>query len=113
RHPGGPAMHFIFRYAPMREALTTDVQRFVDFLVAQGTESVTNLEISCYPWRNGKRLQAVNSEGQIRPVVFALEPGDDRYEPPKFPETRELLTMRERPDELGNFGFATVFDHDG
>lgn len=56
-------MQFSYFYDSDSKHLAADVQRFVDFLEEHSVESVTNLCIICYPWRNGKRLQAVNTLG--------------------------------------------------
>src|SRR5690606_4800064 len=95
-----------------RKFLAADIHRFVDFLETHGAESISQLRISCFPWRNGKRLQAVNERGENGVVTFDLKPGDERYEPIRDQLRREALIIRERPDELGNFGLATLFNHD-
>ena len=56
--------------------MVKDLQRLIDFFEDLGVDSLTNLEIRCYPWRKGKRLQAVNEEGKIRPFTIALQPGE-------------------------------------
>ncbi|MBO9516453.1 MAG: hypothetical protein J7493_00145 [Porphyrobacter sp.] len=105
-------MHFIFQFEPTRETLQADVQRFVDFLDAHGVEAVSSLTITCFPWRNGKRLQAVNEDGEIRSVMFDLVPEDARYKPPQYELEHEPLIIRERPDSLGDFGLAMLSGHD-
>ncbi|HET6525171.1 hypothetical protein [Sphingopyxis sp.] len=103
-------MKFKYGYGSDPKHLTADVERFINFLDEHGFESVTNLQISCYPWRNGKRLQAVNAEGEIRPITFELLSGDDRDNPQGYQHDREAVTIRERPDTLGNFGLAALFN---
>lgn len=105
-------MQFNYGYVSGRHSLASDVQRFVDFLEEHGVETVSQLKITCYPWRNGKRLQAVNAQGEIRPITFDLAPEDARHEPSEARPPREQVSVRERPDDLGNFGLATFFDHD-
>ncbi len=105
-------MKFEYAYHSDPKHLAADVQRFVDFLEEHGFESVTNLRINCYPSRNGKRLQAVNAQGEIRPITFELVSGDDRDGPQGSQDHSEPVTIRERPDTLGNFGLAAYFNHD-
>ena len=105
-------MQFSYFYDSDSKHLAADVQRFVDFLEEHSVESVTNLCIICYPWRNGKRLQAVNTLGEIRPITFELLPGDDRRNPQGYEYDHEAVTIRERPDTLGNFGLAAFFNRD-
>jgi hypothetical protein len=103
-------MQFIYNYSLDREYIEYDINRFIAFLREHDVESVTNLEISCYPWRNGKRLQSINDRNEICPVPIILGPGDKRYTPK--PGRYPPFSIRERPDELGNFGLATAFNHD-
>lgn len=105
-------MQFNFSYSIGRDDLETALRRFVRFLNEQHAETVSSLKITCHPWRNGKRLQAVNARGEIRPVTFDLEPSDERHKPPASLARDEVLTIRERPDDLGDTGLAAAFDHD-
>lgn len=90
--------------------LDAELLRAAEWFRQQGVESVTNLVIECYPWRNGKRLQAVNKDGEIRPVPIVPEV-DPRLKPDGG-ERGEKLTIRERPEDLGDTGLATAFNHD-
>jgi len=54
----------------------------------------------------------VNEEGKIRPFTITLQPGDERYEPLPPNVRYEPITIRERPDELGDTGLATAFGID-
>lgn len=99
-------MRFSFTYPLMSNDLENGLQRFIAFLREHEAEEISNVEINCYPWRNGKRLQAVNGNGQIRPIVFDAENAGTGA--PPF----ERLTIRERPDSLPVTGLASLFDHD-
>jgi hypothetical protein len=90
-------MQFNYNYACGREFIAADMQRFVDFLMEEGVESVSDLKITCHLSRNGKRLQAVNEHGIIRPVVFSIEPGDLRAGSAGYQYPREKLIIREGP----------------
>jgi len=105
-------MKFFYEHHIKHEALAADLQKFVDFLGAHGVDSVSSLEISCFPWRNGERLQAVDSEGKISPVMIELDAGDARYVAPDPKSDREAPKIRERPDELGEFGWGLLFGID-
>jgi len=105
-------MQFRYSYTCEQDSLSADLQHFIDLLEFLSVDSITNLQISCYPHRNGKRLQAVNMNGEIPPVVFGVDPDDKRYDPSVHGGQGELLTFRERPDDLGDFGLATAFNHD-
>ena len=105
-------MHIHYSYCPQGPYIVRDLQRLIDFFEELGVDSLTNLEIRCYPWRNGKRLQAVNEEGKIRPFTITLQPGDDRYEPLPPNVRYEPITIRERPDEFDDVGLAAILGWD-
>lgn len=105
-------MHIHYSYCPEGPYIAKDLQRLIDFFEDLGVDSLTNLEIRCYPWRKGKRLQAVNEEGTIRPFTITLQPDDERYEPIPPNVRYEPIIIRERPDELGDTGLATTFGID-
>lgn len=105
-------MHILYSYSPKRPYIAKDLQQFVDFLEEHGVDCLTNLEIRCYPWRKGKRLQAVNEGGKIRPFTITLQHEDERYEPLPPNVRYEPITIRERPDELGDTGLATALGID-
>lgn len=105
-------MQFRYGYQTDADRLSADLLRVVDFLKEHGAEAVSNIVVSCYPWRNGKRLQAVNGEGIIRPVPFDAERGEVVIDAANEQLPREKLTIRERPDELGKIGLASAFDYD-
>lgn len=92
--------------------MVKDLQRLIDFFEDLGVDSLTNLEIRCYPWRKGKRLQAVNEEGKIRPFTITLQPGDERYEPLPPNVRYEPITIRERPDEFDDVGLSAILGWD-
>ena len=105
-------MHIHYSYSPQGPYMVKDLQRLIDFFEELGVDSLTNLEIRCYPWRKGKRLQAVNEEGKIRPFTIALQPGDERYEPLPPNVRYEPITIRERPDEFDDVGLAAILGWD-
>ena len=105
-------MHIHYSYCPQGPYIVKDLQRLIDFFEDHGVDSLTNLEIRCYPWRKGKRLQAVNEEGKIRPFTITLQPGDERYEPLPPNARYEPITIRERPEEFDDVGFAAILGWD-
>lgn len=105
-------MHIHYSYCPQGPYIGKDLQRLIDFFEDLGVDSLTNLEIRCYPWRKGKRLQAVNEEGKIRPFTITLQPGDERYEPLPPNVHYEPITIRERPDEFDDVGLAAILGWD-
>lgn len=104
-------MQFRYSYQSDADRLQSDLLRVVDYLKEHRAEVVWNLVVECYASRNGKRLQAVNDEGIIRPVSFHLMPDDPRFEQSYNPP-REKVKIRERPDDLGEIGLASAFDRD-
>lgn len=78
--------------------------RVGELLRAMGAESVSSLRINCFPWRNGRRLQAVSGR-DIVSVAINL-PGDDLVALPGG------AIVRERPDDLGDSGIAVLMGHD-
>ena len=105
-------MHINYSYCPQGHHITKDLERLIEFFEDLGVDSLTNLEIRCYPWRKGKRLQAVNEEGKIRPFTITLQPGDVRYEPLPPNVRYEPITIRERPDEFDDVGLAAILGWD-
>ena len=105
-------MHIRYSYSPQGPYIVKDLQRLIDFFDDLGVDCMTHLEIRCYPGRKDTRLPAVNEEGKIRPFTITLQPGDDRYEPVPPNVRYEPITVRERPDELGDTGLATAFGID-
>ena len=105
-------MHIHYSYCPQGPFIAKDLQRLIDFFEEFDVDSLTNLEIRCYPWRKGKRLQAVNEEGKIRPFTITLQPGDERYEPLPPNVRYEPITIRERPDEFDDVGLAAILGWD-
>lgn len=105
-------MHIHYSYCPQGPYIVKDLQRLIDFFEVLGVDSLTNLEIRCYPWRKGKRLQAVNEEGKIRPFTITLQPDDERYEPLPPNVRYEPITIRERPDEFDDVGLAAILGWD-
>ena len=105
-------MHIHYSYCPQGPYIAKDLQRLIDFFEELDVDSLTNLEIRCYPWRKGKRLQAVNEEGKIRPLTITLQPGDERYEPLPPNVRYERITIRERPDEFDDVGLAAILGWD-
>lgn len=104
-------MQFRYSYRSDPDHLEGDFLRVVDWVREHRAEAVWNLVVECYVSRDGKRLQAVNGSGEIRPVFFDLTPEDPRFEQSDA-ATREKVTIRERPDHLGDTGLATTFSHD-
>ena len=105
-------MHIHYSHCPQSPYIAKDLQRLIDFFEDLGVDSLTNLEIHCYPWRDGKRLQCVNEEGKIRPFTITLQPGDERYEPLPPNVRYEPITIRERPDEFDDVGLAAILGWD-
>lgn len=105
-------MHIHYSYCPQAPYIVKDLQRLIDFFEDLGVDSLTNLEIRCYPWRKGKRLQAVNEEGKIRPFTITLQPDDERCEPLPPNVRYEPITIRERPDEFDDVGLAAILGWD-
>ena len=105
-------MHIHYSYCPQGPYIAKDLQRLIDFFEELDVDSLTNVEIRCYPWRKGKRLQAVNAEGKIRPFTITLQPGDERYEPLPPNVRYEPITIRERPDEFDDVGLAAILGWD-
>ena len=103
-------MQLRYSYHVDADHLDAELLRAGEWLRRQGVESVTNLVIECYPWRDGRRLQAVNKDGEIRPVLICRE--DDPRAKPAAIERREKLTIRERPEDLGDTGLAAAFNRD-
>lgn len=104
-------MQLRYSYPVDADHLEAELLRAGEWFRQHGVESVTNLVIECYPWRNGKRLQAVNGRGEVRPVPILPEPDAPRCGS-LGPERREELTIRERPDDRGDTGLASAFNHD-
>lgn len=104
-------MQFRYSYPTDAHHLEGDFLRVVDWVKEHRAEAVWNLVVECYVSRDGKRLQAVNDRGEIHPVCFDLRPEDPRFEQSDAPP-REKVTIRERPDNLGDTGLATAFNHD-
>lgn len=105
-------MRFRFTYQITRADLSAALSRVDNFLKEHGVETISNLEVDCHPWRNGKRLQAVNQSGVTRPVVFDLEPRGETSAAATHQPERETLTIRERPGGQGAKGLASLFGHD-
>ena len=105
-------MRFNFCYQIARNDLATALSRVDDFLKEHGADMISNLEVGCYPWRNGKRLQAVNQSGVVRPVVFNVAPGDDGSALTTHQPEREKLAVRESTDGRAAKGLASLFGRD-
>ena len=104
-------MQFRYSYPSDADHLESDLLRVVDWVRENRAEAIWNLVVECSVSRNGKRLQALNDRGEIRPICFDLTPADPRSEQSNA-APREKVTVRERPDHLGDTGLATAFNHD-
>lgn len=101
-------MRFNFVYPIESVSLETALRRFIEFVEEHGIDTISNLEIGCHPLRGGRRLQAVNQNGIVRPVIFDADPGDLGGAPAIYQYERETLIIRERPIGRGPRGLAAL-----
>ncbi|MGN6123419.1 MAG: hypothetical protein ACTHOJ_10750 [Sphingomonas oligoaromativorans] len=80
------------------------LRRVGELLRSMDAESVSSFQLTCFPWRNDKRLQAVSGRSVVPVYIDLPEDGsEDGYSAP---------VIRERPDDLGDFGIGLWMDHD-
>jgi hypothetical protein len=104
-------MQFRYSYPSDADHIEGDILRIVDWVREHRAEAVWNLVVECHASRNGKRLQAINDRGEIRPVCFDLTPEDPRFEQSDA-APREKITIRERTEDPSETGLATAFNRD-
>jgi hypothetical protein len=99
-------MLFMFPGSISATELEAELKPFFELLKRERLDRVEGLRISFWGWRGGERCQIRGEDGLISVVNFDLpESGRERV-------VRSGTTIRERPADLEDHPFATLFNHD-